>query len=376
MTSTLRSSVPPSARPLVALLFTSVVGILPAQSGSVPADPLAGRSKKELEAARHALAEAVSGLRLPGQQACEQLARSIDTKATAHTRPFPVRSAKDHAPPPASRIAPLPLAVQYHSGTGLVEPVAPPKGHRADPGREAAEHALRLALLGARPDADRVLAALLRDLDTDRSADRFAAFLESWKNGDETFYEALDRTAGTQDSVFFYDAMLHEYTGAFAKGKDGKVVLRSLQAAHDALHDSFLAYRQYRAFREAIAWSLVLPPDLPLPEPLRRYEAPVEGAFSLRQQVRMLYAVHGGDPREVVRLVTAHADPLPEPLWSAKYDPYAKWNAAFAAALPTMTERAGNTDAFASQVREEDAAEASSLQAAALHALAPQKRAH
>lgn len=355
------------------LWFTLLVSAsVLAQSATPVKDPLAGISKKDLDQAAQHLAQALLALDVPGRAALVELAQSTEAKASAHTKPFPLHKVEKGAPPQKLTTPPMPLAVHYHFGTGLVEATQGAKAQRA----EASEHALRLALLGLCPESDRALAALLRDLDADRSADRFAAFLESWKNGDETFYEALDRTAGTKDSVFFYDAMLNEYTGAFAKGKDGKVVLRSLQQAHDALHDSFLAYRQYRAFREAIAWSLVLPPDLPLPETLSRYEAKVEGAFSLREQVAMLRAVHDGDPRKVVSLVTEHAAPLPDPLWTAKYDPYASWNEAFAAAVPAMTERAGNTDAFANEVHTNAATAADAVRAAARDALAHGKGTH
>jgi hypothetical protein len=119
-----------------------------------------------------------------------------------------------------------------------------------------------------------------------------AAFLQSWRNGDESFYEGLDRTAGTKDSVFFFDAMLGDFRGLFAGGaSDGGATLPGgPQQAHDALHDAFLAYRQYRGFREAVAHALVLPPDVPLPARLHRYEERVAGGYSLRQQVVMVQA--------------------------------------------------------------------------------------
>src|SRR6185503_21020214 len=98
------------------------------------------------------------------------------------------------------------------------------------------------------------------------------AFLHAWRNGDESFYEALDRTAGTKDAVFFYDAMLSDFRTQFGSGDAGHTLGRGLQVAHDALHDAFLAYRQYRGFREAVAWSLVLPPGRALPKRLQRYE--------------------------------------------------------------------------------------------------------
>lgn len=370
-----------SAPPVLALCCFAALLATPARAAQDPQqeaafDELAKLPKKDVEAAAQRLLAAVDALALQGHEACRALAQSTAAKATAHAKAFPTREAGKGAPPPPREAPPFPLAVRYAFGTGRIEPVPAANSGRHDAAKEHAEHALHLALLGLRPDADRMLAALLRDLDGDRGADRFAAFLESWRNGDESFYQALDRTAGTKDSVFFYDAMLQDFTAAFAKGKDGKAALGSLQAAHDSLHDGFLAYRQYRAFREAVAWSLVLPPDLPLPEPLRRYEALVEGAYSLRQQVAMLLELHDGDPGEVVRLANRRADPLAEPLWAKPYDPYAKWSAVFAEAVPRMVERSGSTDAFATTVRERSAAAARSLREAALAALGPTKGAH
>jgi hypothetical protein len=201
------------------------------------------------------------------------------------------------------------------------------------------------ALLGVVPSVDRAVASLLRQLDVDSTADRFAAFLTSWRNGTESFYEALQRTAGTKDSVFFYDVMLGDFTSQFVKGKDaaGK---KGLQAAHDALHEAFLSYRQYRAFREAVAWSLVLPPERMLPTWLSRYEAQVQGSYSLREQVVMMLATVDYDPRKVVEMVVQSAPQLPVPLWDKGYDPYPSWNLTFQGAQAKMIEVAGNTDDY------------------------------
>ena len=256
----------------------------------------------------------------------------------------------------------LPQTVQYVFGVGCIDPldvhgVSPVKkldkgaverltteGNKAR--RAAVFHQL---LLGLPPDADRLLAALLQDLDQDTGGDRFAAFLHAWRNGPESFYEALDRTAGTKDSVFFYDAMLGDFRTTFVGNEPGAAALRSLQGAHDALHEAFLSYRQYRGFREAVAWSLVLPPTAPLPARLARYEAAVPGGYSLRQQVTMVLASKAHDPRQVTELVASHAAPLPKPIWSASYDPYPRWNEQFAALLPAMIDAAGSSDAFLAQ---------------------------
>lgn len=207
--------------------------------------------------------------------------------------------------------------------------------------------AMELTLLGMMPETDRALAELERALDNDRTADEFAAFLETWRNGDESFYEALDRTAGTKDSVFFYDVMLGDFVAAFVKGKDeaSRDVKKGLNASHDALHDAFLSYRQYRAFREALALSLVLPPDVPLPKRLQRYEQTSSGS-SLRDQVVMMLALADYDPMAVAERVRNTAEPLSKPLWAKRHDPYPAWSKLFQAAIPDMLKQASSTGEF------------------------------
>ena len=243
----------------------------------------------------------------------------------------------------------LPRRVEYLFGFGTIvprdkaAPVATSKHHH-DP------VLMQQALLGCAPDSDKALAAILQRLDSDTGGDTFATFLQSWRNGDESFYEALDRTSGTKDSVFFFDAMLDDFRGQFG-GSHGEPSLKGgLQVAHDALHAAFLSYRQYRGFREAVAWSLVLPPAAKLPARLQRYEAKVEGAYSLRQQVVMAAAALDWDLDALVGAITKAAAPLPKPVWQATHDPYPAWNATFAGLQPKMLERAGSTDAFLQQV--------------------------
>ena len=220
-----------------------------------------------------------------------------------------------------------------------------------------------LLLLGMLPETDLIVADLESRMDSERSADPFMRFLELWRNGDESFYEALDRTAGTKDSVFFYDAMLGDYVSEFGKGKSeaSKQIARSLDAAHDALHESFLAYRQYRAFREALALSMVLPPDVPLPAHLARYERTAPGLYSLRQQATMMLALYDNDPRQVAQLVSGSAAPLPTPLWSGSYDPYPAWNALFQQAIPDMVEASGETTKFLEEAERQRVARAEQL---------------
>jgi hypothetical protein len=228
--------------------------------------------------------------------------------------------------------------------------LATPTGGKPPKPKTGAPHAdpirVQQALVGCVPDLDRAVAVLMQRLDVDTGADAFAAFLQSWRNGNESFYEALDRTAGTKDSVFFFDVMLDDFRGQFGGARGELSVRDGLAAAHDALHAGFLSYRQYRGFREAVAWSLVLPPAVPLPARLQRYETKVGGAYSLRQQVVMVSAALDHDLAKVLAAITTTAPPLPKPIWSVAYDPYAAWNAKFVELQQTMIDRAGSTDAF------------------------------
>lgn len=256
----------------------------------------------------------------------------------------------------------FPAVATYRYGLARIEPVLQ-SGGRSERQRKQRRAPVELLLLGMLPDADLAAAYLEARMDTDRSADDFMLFLELWRNGDESFYEALDRTAGTQDSVFFYDAMLGDYVSAFGRGKTdaAKQIKKSLDAAHDALHESFLRYRQYRAFREALALSMVLPPDVPLPAHLRRYEEKGQGQYSLRQQATMVLAVHDYDPRKVAALVAETAPPLPKPLWSAPYDPYEAWRTVFERAMPAMLAVQEDTTAFLRSVEAAWLAQADAL---------------
>lgn len=270
-------------------------------------------------------------------------------------------------------VDPLPRRVDYLFGLGTIvrragkdTPVQKPNGKSNGSKANGRPTTLDLtplhqALLGAAPDADKALAVLLQRLDHDQGADAFAAFLQSWRNDDESFYEALDRTSGTKDSVFFFDVMLDDFRGTFGQGKGAAALGGGLQGAHDALHDAFLTYRQYRAFREAIAWSLVLPPDIALPTRLARYEQKVAGAYSLRQQVVMVAAALDHDLTKVVAAVQDGAPALPQPLWAGKHDPYPTWTARFAALQTTMIERDGSTDAFLQRAETERRELASAL---------------
>ena len=257
---------------------------------------------------------------------------------------------KKRAPKSGGSSWEMPATVFYIYGRRSIEKAGGSASKKRALARRAA---VELTLLGMMPETDRALAELERALDNDHAADQFAAFLETWRNGDESFYEALDRTAGTEDSVFFYDVMLGDFVGAFAAGKDpaSREVKKGLSASHDALHDAFLSYRQYRAFREALALSLVLPPDIPLPMRLQRYEDKAAGN-SLREQAVMMLALANYDPLAVVKRVRDTADPLSQPLWAKRHDPYPAWSKLFQAAVPEMLKHASSTDEFLKQALE------------------------
>ena len=363
-------AMPPS---LPSILALSAILPLAAQA---PGDPWAAFVR--LPAARQQTAAAAYMAALPSQPCLDAL-RALAAEAEAPRKP----RAKAGAVQRPKRVVeypresdPLCRRVDYAFGLGTLEPRGPAPAHPAR-SKAADPVTLRQGLAGIAPDADKALAALLLRLDADAAGDDFAAFLHSWRNGDESFYEALDRTAGSQEGVFFYDVMLGDFRVHFGKG-DAKIRV-GLQQAHDALHDAFLAYRQYRGFREAVGWSLVLPPDVALPARLARYEEKAAGGYSLREQVTMAAAAMDHDLAALCDAIGKDAPPLPQPVWSAAYDPYPAWNARFLSLQPRMIEQAGSTDAFlaaAVAARRELAADLRARAAAQAAAATAPGRAH
>lgn len=226
---------------------------------------------------------------------------------------------------------------------------------------EPAVEDLLATLRGLPPDLDYALAGALADLDQVCSADRFALFLEAWRNGPESFYRALDRTAGTKDSVFFFDAMLSEFQARFAPQDSA---LKSLQQLHDALHEGFLAYRQYRAMREAAACITVLPEHVRLPKSLARYDV-VNGGYGLRDDLLILAQLDAGDPLPALQMIKRTTAPLPEPLWSThgKYDAMPGFQAAFTERLQTALDAAEGVDISSDGLRAAQVAERAEVSA-------------
>ena len=112
-----------------------------------------------------------------------------------------------------------------------------------------------------------------------------------------------------------------------------------------------------------------LPPDVPLPPRLRRYEEKGQGQYSLRQQVAMVLAVQGWDPRRVAARIKETAPPLPSPLWSASYDPYPGWEQVFQGAMAEMISASGDTTKFLEAAEEQWLRQANALRLATRAAL-------
>lgn len=231
---------------------------------------------------------------------------------------------------------------------------------------------LRLRYLsnGCLPETELALCAIERQLDIHTSFDGYTRFLEDWRNtgpaGEESFYEALDRTSGTADAVFFFDAMLSDFVGKFA-GKEGK--RWSLQEQHDKLHAAFLAVRQYRGFVEAVAHAIALPANQPFPARLRRYdyESVAAGAYSLRHQIDILIGRHGGDCAAVVAecLAFLREQPPSAALWD-DYPLAARFTEHFQTELPAILAGGSSTDELAARVSGESTRLAAALRVASL----------
>ena len=247
---------------------------------------------------------------------------------------------------------PFPVRSEYAFGFRTTLDIKPEKRQSRTRREAAARRAeLEAMLRGYLPDLDKTLAALLRSLDHDRSADALSRLFETWRNGSESFYHALDRTAGTQDSLFFYDAMLDDFVLRCVPKKhpDYKKLRGNHNEAHDMLHRSFLAYRQYRALREAVALSLLLPQDVPLPKSLGRYERAGTGQYSIRQQVALLLRAHKQDVAAVVDAIRKTAPPLPETLWAGTYDPFPAFSALVDSKREALLSFADHTDKVLAQ---------------------------
>lgn len=253
---------------------------------------------------------------------------------------FRGRTTKEAKGPSGERTFPLPQQLMYRFGFRELlaldaknKALAAAIKHKKAPTLEEidAKAQMEALLYGALPETELAITEIQRRLDIDDSADRFAQFLETWRNwgpyGDESFYEALDRTAGTPEEVFFYDAMLADFVGNFAP-EIGK--RWTLQTQHDKNQQAFLAYRQYRGFIEAVSYALVLPPEVPFPSRLKRYDydAVTGEQFALRHQLDLALEFEKGDVEAALTKLGEFLGkhPLPSPIWDP-YDPVGAFGA-------------------------------------------------
>jgi hypothetical protein len=196
---------------------------------------------------------------------------------------------------------------------------------------------------GGPADSELILAGIERKLDVCRERDSYGQWLESWRNfgpnGEESFYEALDRTAGTNEEVFFYDSMLGDFVQRFAL-EEGK--RWGTSERHDRNQSSFLAYRQYRGMIEAVAFALVLPPNVPFPRRLMRCDHGQVGTgqYAVRDQVDFMLLDAGGDAALVVEKIAGvlRANPPPPKIWE-RYEPLTALHQQFQAMLPDLVTR-------------------------------------
>lgn len=302
------------------------------------------RTQKTTLAAVRAAVDAVENDYLRSVRVCIAEGKRLVSKSKLKSRRKRRRS--DEVPRWRQQLS-FPVGHEYAFGIAKAFKVEP-TGKRTSTSRRAASDrraSLAAMLKGHLPDLDQALAAILHRLDGDRSADQFSRLLESWRYGPESFYDALDRTAGTDRSVFFYDAMLDDFILRCVPKRhaDYRALRSSLQQAHDALHTAFLTYRQYRAFREAAALSLLLPPGTELPASLSRYDDAAGSMYSTREQLSMLLCAAKQDIVAVITGITKSAKALPRSLWDENYDPFP--------AFQSLVDRIPSPGRLASQER-------------------------
>jgi len=321
---------------ILSLISFVGVGLLPGAPAHATVDDMPGSSERAARITRIQTAvpeftddTRLSAIRTVGQGVDSHKKKTRDTRARKKATKTVSRARE--------RAHPLPQQIEYRFGARTF--VVLDTNNRAlksiQSGKglatvsDLSDKSVLLPLqAGCLPETELALATIQDRLDVHHQADKFFLFLESWRNPgpvgssvDESFYEALDRTAGTDDAVFFYDVMLADFVTSFAP-QGGKKW--SLQERHDALLKAFLTVRQYRGFIEAASYALVLPADVPLPARLSRYDygTVLQDQFSFRHQLNVLTEMNGGDIALVVDLLQQHLreHALPDPLWST-YNP-------------------------------------------------------
>jgi hypothetical protein len=318
---------------------TRTVDIPRSMKALAKAHPSAGAQKKLLEDSRQAVATELAWFG-PTAAPHDVFYASLTSFAAGLAKPHPLVANRFGEVHFAGAIddGPLdPRIVRYEFGSrGLrkLKDGAPQKGKAGlvtslDGKAIPAIDGLAWFTEGMLPETELVLAAIERELDVDRGGDSLFAFLEVWRNADESFYEALDRTAGSPDGLFQYDMMLDGFAQEFLTKEDRKAkdfLARGRDAAHDRFHESFLTVRKYRSLVEAAAYSLVLPPDISLPDRMARHDfSAVSGtALSVRDEVLLILADADGDVMKAVAFLgdVLRTHHLPAKLHStADYDP-------------------------------------------------------
>lgn len=232
------------------------------------------------------------------------------------------------------------------------------------------------AIAAGDPSLTPIAGRLLASIDTDRSVQCFAAFLGRWRNGEESFYQALVRTAGSGEGVFHYDAMFAEWQRTCVPKGDAAIATfrRSTDDAQRGFRKSFEAYWHYRSLREAFVASVLLDPDVPLPAGLQRFEQALAGGYSMRDCFVLLAALHHDDVLAMAEAFVTAMRPMPERHWSSDDHVYEDFQAMFAAALPRMLELAPHTDQLLAQSKDRLRARHRAISSAAVATLGRELR--
>lgn len=187
-------------------------------------------------------------------------------------------------------------------------------------------------LIGAPAESERAFRSLMAIMHKRGDVNKLAAFLDahrierSGKNsGFETYYQAYDRTAGTNEGQFYYDGMR-------------EVIKREgLGTTQSDFTSLILQYRQYKELLTAVAYSILLPPDVKLPGTSARYdydsvqhfssfvpgqESTRTRQYSLRHQINILLELNQGDIEPVAEFVAKVLENNPVPMkFGETYNP-------------------------------------------------------
>lgn len=311
-------------------------------------------SKRRQKAIYEAVRRAVGKLDDPYLRSLEEYAERGRTSDTARYKPLNVAGNYRKSDTATAKSGALVYQVPFHSRSvyrfaygDIAEHRSCKRTSKSKRLREQMLGQLEDLLAGLPLDVDLAFAAILRELDDDRSADAHAVFLDSWHHGAETFYHALERTAGGK-GVFCYDAMLTDWVRRCVPKNhpERKAMIRSLDATHTAFFRAAATYRSYRSVREMVALSLVLAPDQRMPEQLaRRYEDNGGGVgYSTRDVVSLLLAANEGDIAATVRSILSHVEGMPEDSWHSGFNAVHGIYATHKALMGKLTAGGRHTD--------------------------------